>query len=340
MVRYGIAGFGLHAVKRMIPGFRQAQRSQLIALSRREMEKARESARQFEVPLAFDSIEELCRNPEVDAIFVATPNICHLGDVLTAARNGKHVLCEKPMAMNADECRQIIDAANDAGVKLGVAQVFRFEESVRHIREHVASGELGRIVLARSEFCYPGRASSRKWINDRSTGGGTVADVGVHCIDALRFVLQDEVIRVQAQTTSDAESRDVDAAGAIVLEFSRGTLATVMVAMRAEYRTPMELVGESGVLSADNAFTVDFPLHVDVRRGGRLVNSHEFRNEDSYGRMLDGFSDWVEGREAFAAPGEEGLSNQLIVDAAYESARTGKSVQLTTSRVPGKLAPA
>lgn len=333
MVRYGIVGFGLHAVKRMVPGFRGAKSSQLIALSRRNLEKAREAGLRYDVPLTFDSVEDLCRHPEVDAVFVATPNVCHLNDVLTAARHGKAILCEKPMAMNAAECRKMVDEARAAGVKLGVAQVFRFEHSVLHIRHSVATKELGQVLLARAEFAYPGRNHARTWINDRNIGGGTVADVGVHCIDALRFVLQDEVVRVQALTASDAESGDVDCSGALIMQFSRGTLATVMVTMRADYRTPLELVGSNGVLSADNAFTVDSPLNIDIRRKSKLVQSWSFRNADAYSLMLDSFSDWVEGKGDFVAPGEEGLRNQLIVDAAYESARTGGAVHIADSLV-------
>ncbi|HYH00818.1 MAG TPA: Gfo/Idh/MocA family oxidoreductase [Terriglobales bacterium] len=328
MIRYGIVGFGLHAVKRMVPGFRGGQNSKLVALSRRDRSQARESALQYDVPLAFDSVEELCRHPEVDAVFVATPNVCHLNDVLTAARHGKAILCEKPMAMNADECRQMVEATRSAGVKFGVAQVFRFEDSVRHIQQCIASGDLGETVLARAEFAYPGRNHARKWINDRASGGGVVADVGVHCIDALRYMLNDEVTRVQALTRSDAESGEVDAAGALVLQFSRGTLATIMVTMRAEYQTPVEVVGEAGVLTATNAFTVDAPLTIDIRRGGKIAESWQFRNANAYARMLDSFSDWVEGREEFVAPGEEGWRNQLIIDAAYESARSGCAVTL------------
>lgn len=326
MVRYGIVGFGLHAVKRMVPGFRGAKNSRLIALSRRDKEKARESGLQFDVPLTFDSVEDLCRHPEIDAVFIATPNVCHLNDVLTAARCGKSILCEKPMAMNLTECRAMVEEARSAGVKFGVAQVFRFEDSVLHIRHCVESKGLGDLALARAEFAYPGRNHAREWINDRSTGGGTIADVGVHCIDALRFVLQDEVVRVQAVTSSDTESGDVDASAALALQFNRGTLATVTVTMRAEYRTLMELIGSNGVLSSHNAFTVDVPLNVDIRRGGKLAESWQFRNADAYSRMLDSFSDWVEGRGVFAAPGEEGLRNQAVIDAAYESAATGCAV--------------
>ena len=138
LIRFGILGFGLHAVKRLMPGFALAQNCRVTALSRRSMEKARESARKFNIPLAFDSAEDMCRSSEVDAVLVTTPNACHLADVLLALRCGKPVLCEKPMGMNASECRQMVEAARGAGLLLGVAQVFRFEESTARLRERVA----------------------------------------------------------------------------------------------------------------------------------------------------------------------------------------------------------
>ncbi len=329
MIRFGIVGFGLHAVKRMMPGFGYSENCRVVALSRRDLAQARESAREFGVPLAFDSVDELCRHPEVDAVFVTTPNVCHLGDVLTAVKHGKAVLCEKPMAMNAEECRRMVQAAKEAGVKLGVAQVFRFEDTVNYVRKRVDSGELGKIVLARASFAYPGRNSVRRWINDRATGGGTVADVAVHCIDALRYVLRDEVVRVDAQTRGDEASGDVDASGALVLRFSQGTLATVMVTMRAAYRTSLELVGEGGSVSGENAFSVDWPVQVVVSSDGKAVETREFNNQRAYGKMLDGFADWMENGREFAAVGEEGLRNQLIIDAAYESAASGRTVNLS-----------
>lgn len=327
MVRFGIIGFGLHAVKRMIPGFQQARNSQLVALTRRDIAKARESAAQYDIPLAFDSCEELCRSEAVDAVFVATPNVCHLSDVLTAVNCGKPVLCEKPMATNAGECRRMVQAARDKNIKLGVAQVFRFEDTVQYARECVSRGGLGRVVLARAEFCYPGRKHPRTWLSQRSMGAGTIADVGVHCIDALRHILNDEVVRLQAKIVSDADSGDVDAGGAIILEFKRGTLATVMVSMRAAYETPLELVGENGVLTAENAFSVDNDVRVVVRRNGN-TEEREFLNRAAYARMLDAFAAWTEGKAEFPAPGEEGWRNQIIVDAAYESARTGNALIL------------
>ena len=209
MVRFGIFGFGLHAVKRLVPGFRRAQKARLVALSRRELERARSSAREFDVPLAFASGEALCRSPEVDAVLVATPNACHRDDVLLALQCGKPVLCEKPMALNAGQCREMIAAARGAGLPLGVAQVFRFCESAHRIRARLAEGAVGNLVFARAEFSYQGRRHPRPWINDAAVaGGGPILDVGVHCIDALRFMLNDEVAAVHAAGVADSETGD------------------------------------------------------------------------------------------------------------------------------------
>src|SRR6266481_7870137 len=118
MIRFGILGFGLHAAKRLMPGFALAQNCRVTALSRRSQGKAQESAQEWKIPLAFDSAEALCRSPEVDAVFVTTPNACHLADVLLAIRCGKPVLCEKPMGVSADECRTMVESAREAGVLL------------------------------------------------------------------------------------------------------------------------------------------------------------------------------------------------------------------------------
>jgi 1,5-anhydro-D-fructose reductase (1,5-anhydro-D-mannitol-forming) len=229
-IRFGIIGFGLHAVKRLMPAFARAQRSKVVALSRRDAGRARESAEQYGIPHAFTSAAELCRCADVDAVFIATPNSIHLSDVLTAAECRKPMLLEKPMAMNAAECRQMIEAARRAGVLLGVAHVFRFHNAVNRIRELLAEGAIGDLVFARSEFSFPGRGHVRTWLNDASiAGGGPIMDIGVHCIDSLRYMLRDEVAEVSAMARRDAESRDVEAAAALTLRFRSGPLAAVLV---------------------------------------------------------------------------------------------------------------
>lgn len=326
MVRFGIAGFGLHAVRRLMPGFALAKNCRVVALSRRDAQKAREVASQYNIPHIFGSTEELCRCQEVDAVLVTTPNVCHLADVLTAVGAGKAVLCEKPMGMNADECRQMVESARKAGVLLGVAQVFRFEESTRRLRERIAGGEIGKLVFARAEFSFPANHHARTWINDRSiAGGGPIADVGVHCIDALRYILQDEVQRVSVTGHADDHSGDVEAAAILTLEFRQGTLATVLVSTRAQYRTPLEFVGGEGVIRAEDGLTVDRPITIELWRDRQLVGSEGVSNHLAYAAQVDSFANAVEGTQSFPVPGEVGWQNQIILDAAFRSMTSGKS---------------
>lgn len=325
MIRFGIAGFGLHAVKRLMPGFALAQNCKVVALSRRDSAKARAAAEQYGIPHVFSSTAELSRCPDVDAVLVATPNVCHLQDVLTALAAGKPVLCEKPMAMNAAESRQMVDAAGQAGLLLGVAQVFRFEESTALLRQRVTAGDIGRPIFARAEFSYPGLNHSRAWLNSRSVaGGGPIADVGVHCIDALRYVLQDEPKLVSTLARSDEHSGDVEAAAILSFEFHKGTLATVLVSTRAPYRTPFEVVGDGGVLRVDDALKVEQPITVQLWRGGELVSQDVVSNQLAYAKQVDSFAAAVEGAGIFPVSGEEGLKNQTILDCAYRSLVTGK----------------
>ena len=331
MIRFGIAGFGLHAVRRLMPGFALAQNCKVVALSRRDSHKAREAARQYGIRhgFAFASTEELCRCPEVDAVLVTTPNACHLQDVLTAIAARKPVLCEKPMGLDADECRQMVEAARKAGVLLGVAQVFRFEESTARFRERVAAGDIGRPIFARAEFSYHGSGHARTWLYNRSiAGGGPIADVGVHCVDALRYILQDEPRRVTALGRPDEQSGDVEAAAVLTLEFQRGTLATVLVSTRAHYRTPLEIVGDVGVLRANDALSVERPINLELWREGQRVAEETVSNQLAYARQADSFAAAIEGREVFPVRGQQGWQNQIILDAAYRSLSSGKSEEI------------
>lgn len=327
MVRFGIAGFGLHARKRLMPGFARAENCRVTALSRRDLYQAHQTAEQYKIPFAFDSVAELCRSPEVDAVFVATPNVSHRADVLAAISCGKAVLCEKPMGMNAGECWQMVEAARQAGILLGVAQVFRFEDSTAWFRERIARGKIGTPVFARCEFSVAvGPQHPRTWIRDSAVaGGGPIADVGVHCIDTLRFILQDEVVRVSAQGSFASASGDAETAATLLLEFSRGTLGTVMASFQAEYRTPLEVVGTEGTLSGNDALAVESPGALELRRGSALVESYTAANVLSYTRQVEGFAAAVEGKAVFPVPAEEGYRNQLVLDAAYRSLRSGRA---------------
>lgn len=336
MIRFGIAGFGLHAVRRLMPGFQLATKCKVVALSRRDPEKARASGKEYGIPHVFTSTEDMCRCHEVDAVLVTSPDVCHLSDVLACAAAGKHVLCEKPMAMNADECRQMVEAARHAKVLLGVAHVFRFEESTALLRKYIAAGEIGTVALARAEFSYPGREHARTWLYDKSiAAGGPIADVGVHCIDTLRYVLQDEPTSISALGRPDNQSGNVEAVASLSLQFRKGTVAAVLVSTRAQYRSPLEFVGENGFLRADNGLTVDSPVSIELWRDQKLVRTDTVSNHLAYAKQVDDFVDSIENSVPFAAPGEVGWQNQVILDAAYQSMRAGtrKEISSVSSRI-------
>ncbi len=327
MVNWGIVGFGLHGVRRLMPGFELSKNCRVTALSRRNKARAEESARAYKIPHAFDSVEELCRCRDVDAVLVTSPNSCHLGEVLLAIKHGKPVLCEKPLAMNAAECRKMVEAGRKAKVLFGVAHVFRFTESVNRLRDEVAGGTIGKPLFARSEFSFlAGPEHPRSWLYDRSVaGGGPIADIGVHCIDTLRYVLQDEVVSVQANAAKDSYSGDVEAAAALNIEFSKGTLAVVLVSYRAEYRSDIEFIGSKLTLGAAMGLSVDDPVKLEWRQGGKVEKSETVSNHLAYAKQVDAFAAAMENKTEFLIPGEDGWQNQEILDAAYRSIESGKA---------------
>ena len=327
MVRFGIAGFGLHAVKRLMPSFADAPNCKVTALTRRDAERARESAKEFGIAHAFTTTEELCACPDVDAVFIATPDALHLADALVAARHGKHILVEKPMAMNADEAQQMVAAANSAGVILGVAHVMRFEESVRWFRERIGSGAIGKPLLARAAFVAPLLHSGRTWIdNPKLATGGPLADIGVHCFDTLKYVLNDEVRSVMALAHYD-EHWTVEASGTTLFEFESGVLATMSVSARAPYQTLLEVMGEGGILSAINALNVEHPVTLEHRKGFDVVERCEVSNANAYAAQVEAFAAAVEAGQPFEIPGDVGLANQRILDAIFRSVKSGRTEQ-------------
>jgi predicted dehydrogenase len=296
----------------------------LVGLWRRDAAKARAGASQYSIPLVFDTPEALCASPELDAVFIVSPDSLHLPHVQLAAQHGKAILCEKPLAMNAGEVEKMLTAATTGGVPFGVAQNMRYNRSLDVIRKWIAEGRIGKPQLAHSQFSYSAAGSPRAWIYDPSLAlGGPIGDVGVHCIDALRFVLGADVTSVSTLAYRDAGSGQVESHAVIAFELASGAMATVTTTTRAEYRSLVEVTGETGVVSCEDGLTVDHPVEVVLRQKGAVVASEIVSNADAYSLMVDGFSSWVEGTGTYLAPASDGLHNQRVLDAAYRSWREG-----------------
>jgi predicted dehydrogenase len=329
-VRYGILGFGNHGLRRLVPGFALAKSSMLHGIWRRDADKAKANVRALNIPHCFASAEALCASPEIDAVIVTSPDALHRPHVLLALRAGKAVLCEKPLGMNSGEVEEMLVAAEQEQALFGVAQNFRFSRSLRLIREWIAAGRIGKPALARAQFCYDASLVPRAWIyNPDLACGGPIGDVGIHCLDALRFLLTDEVTSVATIATGDALSGRVESNAAIGLAFASGTVGSVTVTTRASYRYSLiEVVGDDGVVRCENALTVDHPVDVVWLRSGKVVEQQQVSNNDAYGMMLDAFSAAVRRAGSYCASGEDALRNQRILDAAYTSLRRGQERQI------------
>jgi len=324
-VRFAILGFGHHAVRRLLPAFSQCERATLSGMWRRDQEAALENCTKYNVPHCFPTREALCSSPEVDVVFITSPDAMHRDDTLLALRHGKAVLCEKPLAMNAAEAEEMSAAAKAAGTLFGVAQNFRFNRSLEWMREQIAAGRIGTPQLAHAQYSYPAAQAPRKWITDPTLAcGGPIADVGVHCIDALRFVLGEDVTSISTVARKDESSGRVEAIASLQLEMTGGVYANVTASARAPYRSLVEVTGSDGVLIAENGLTVDRPVLLELRRGGELIETVTVENGDGYSRMLDSFALAFRGEGTFAASGEDGVHNMQALDAAYASWQSGR----------------
>ncbi|MGH9615454.1 MAG: Gfo/Idh/MocA family protein [Acidobacteriaceae bacterium] len=325
MVRYGILGFGLHGWKRLIPAFAGAKNSTLTGIWRRNLDKAKANARDYGIDTVFATADELCASPEVDAVFVTSPDAFHMRDSLLAFEHKKPVLCEKPLAMNVAEVERMIAAAGKAGVLFGVAQNFRYNRSVNLIRDWVKAGRIGKPIFASAHFYFQGEESLRAWIYDPSLArGGPIGDVGIHCLDTLRYILQDDVAAVITLAKKDEWSKEVEASAALAMDFRQGAIGNILVSFRSEYRSLVEVVGETGIIRSENGLTVTGSVDVQLLQSGKLLDSRQVTNADAYCHMLDAFSAAIEGHGSYSATGEDGLKNQRVLDAAYASWRSGR----------------
>jgi 1,5-anhydro-D-fructose reductase (1,5-anhydro-D-mannitol-forming) len=323
-VRFAILGFGHHAVRRLVPAFLRCEHATLRGMWRRDQDAAAQNCTDHGIPHCFSTREELCSSTEIDVVFITSPDAMHRDDMLLALSHGKAVLCEKPLAMNAAEAEEMHTAAKAAGVLFGVAQNFRYNRSLDWMRAQIAAGRIGQPQLAHAEYAYQAKTAPRKWITDPTLAcGGPIADVGVHCIDALRFVLGQDVLSISTVARKDEASGMVEAVASLQMEMTGGVYANVTASARGLYRTLVEVTGSEGVLIAENGLTVDRSVELEVRQAGELLETATIENDDGYVRMLDSFAQAFRGEGSFAASGEDGVLNMRALDAAYKSWATG-----------------
>lgn len=326
-VRYGIIGFGRFAEKAIAPAIRSSPNSELMAIQKRSAESAEQKARELAIPQSFDSAEALVRDAAVDAVFVVSANAAHCAETLAAAAAGKHVIVEKPMAMDTVEGNRMIAACRAAGVKLMVGHMLRFSPLMIRMRELVRLKTIGTPLYARADFVYDARSSHRAWLYDRKTaGGGPVFDIGVHCLDTLRFVLDDEVIRTESQLEPLPTDSTTESTALIQLRFAQGTVGSIFCSYSSPLRrTIVEIIGTGGLINASNFTLGDrvTPLTIirETTGGSAEERTEQIAIPNLYVEEITHFSDCVLNNREPALSGENGLRNQIVLDAAMQQRR-------------------
>lgn len=322
-VRYGILGFGGFAERAIVAAIKESPNSELVAIQKRSSDDARAKAKQFNVPYGFSSVEELVTHPEVDAVFIASPNALHAEQTILAARAGKHVLVEKPMALNVPEARAMVEACRLNNVKLMVGHMVRFSPAIEWIKKLVKTGTLGKLQFIRSEYIYDARLSKRTWLYDRKlAGGGPWFDIGVHCLDTMRYVLQDDVVSVRSQLFPQPTETRTEGTALIALRFSKGIVGSIMCSFEAPFRRSLfEIIGTEGTVTLTDFTLSDQNVEVVVTGGKNgLPEIPEITKifvPNLYEREFTFFSDAIIDNSESPVPGEEGLKNQEVLDAGF-----------------------
>jgi glucose-fructose oxidoreductase len=318
----------------VIPAFAHARRnSKLVAIVSGDRTKRREVSRRYRLEHAFsyDEYDECLSR--VDAVYLALPNSMHAEYAIRAARAGVHVLCEKPMAVTVEECRQMIAAARRARTKLMVAYRLHFETVNLAAIDIARRGALGDLKFFNSSFSMTVRRGDIR--TKRAYGGGTLYDIGVYCINAARNLFRAEPTEVSAISINNGGRTlaEIDETTAATLRFGNDHVATFITSFNAADVGAYRIVGTKGELHADPAYEyaagLGFTLTIDGKSQQKKIGKR-----DQFAPELLYFSDCIITDRSPEPSGDEGLADVRIVQALYESSRIGRPIRLRPFKRP------
>ena len=333
-VGYAIVGLGSYATQTIMPQFVNCRISRLAALVSGSPEKLRRYSTEYGVPkgslynyTTFGSVRE---NPDVDIVYVILPNSMHAEYTIRAAAAGKHVLCEKPMAVSSRECEAMIAACRAAGRKLMIGYRSHFEPHNLHAMRLAREGAIGRRRFVQSEHGFPIGHPSQWRLNRELAGGGSLMDIGIYSIQALRYMVGEEPVAVTASSLtdrSDPRFHEVEDRIAWTFLFPSGVIGQGFSSYSSAHNH-VRLNGESGWIDLEPA--TSYSGHaMRIRRGGseEAAKPPPGPGTNQFAAQLDHLSECVlTGREPIV-PGEEGLRDLRLIEAIYQSAAQGRTIR-------------
>ncbi|MGI8960009.1 MAG: Gfo/Idh/MocA family protein [Bryobacteraceae bacterium] len=326
-VRWGVLGVANIATKKVIPAMQRGERSEMFGIASRSLERAQQAAEQLGIAKAYGSYEELLGDPGVEAIYNPLPNHLHVPWSIKAAERAKHVLCEKPIGLSANEVKSLIEVRDRTGVKIGEAFMVRTHPEWLRAREIVRSGEIGELRAIMSPFSYFNR-DPKNVRNVLEIGGGGLLDIGCYPITMSRFLFEREPARVASVIDRDPEMK-VDRLTSAILDFAPGqavfTCSTQLVPFQR-----MQIMGTRGRIEIEIPYNIppDRPTRIFVDDGSELAGIgarvEEIPTCDQYTVQGDLFSKAIQEGGDVPVSLENAHANMLVIEAVFRAGETGR----------------
>jgi len=324
-LRWGVLSTADIGRRLVIPAIQKAPRCRVVAIGSRDPERGRAVAAALNVERAHGSYEALLADPEVDAVYIPLPNDLHAAWTIRAAEAGKHVLCEKPLAMRSAQAEQMIEAAQRAGVVLMEAFMYRLHPSWIAVRDLVGSGRIGRLVAIQSWFSYY-NDDPLNIRNVKAAGGGALYDIGCYCINLSRMLFGGEPVRVQSSVVRDP-ALEVDVLASVILDFPEGQ-ATFTCSTRTETDQRVHGYGTTGRISVGIPFNipVDRPTEIYVTSGGDppvapQTETLRLPTADAYSAEAETFAALVLDGAPAPFPISDAVANLRVIEQIFDQER-------------------
>jgi predicted dehydrogenase len=331
-VVWGVLGTARIGTQKVIPAMQRSPLIQLRGIASRSLAAAEAAAEQMRIPRAYAGYEALIGDPEIEAIYNPLPNHLHVPLTLAAARAGKHVLCEKPIALNATEARQLRQVANQ--VRIAEAFMVRHHPQWDHVRALLQSGRIGTVRAVQSVFSFynDDPADIR---NQPDTGGGALYDIGCYAIVTARFIFEAQPLRAVALMDRDPQL-GVDRTTSGLLDFGEGRQLSFTVSTQCSSHQHLAILGTRGRIELEVPFNaaLHIPRRIQIDDGapdgrGRIVET--LPETDQYQCLVENFSRTIRGEAVPFWGLEDAIGQMEVIDALFRSERSGSWEQVRRS---------
>lgn len=338
-VKWGIIGAGGIADRRTMPGMVLAKNAKIYAVMETDAEIAEKLRKKYNAAKAYDNVNDLIADPEVEAVYIASPVIYHREQAMAAADMGKHILLEKPIALTVEDGQEVIDYCKSKGVMLAAGFMMRFHAYHQVMKKLVEEGKLGQIVSCRAQLTcwYPDIPGN--WRQSFATsGGGALMDMGVHCLDLIQYITGYKAKRASGMSSTLTFDYEVEDSGALLIELENGAICHVEAHFNipdAAARGRFEVYGTKGSMLAEGTISQieggklevmlsDDSLEYDAQQDANDVEPMEINVDfgNMYTKEIESFSDSIINGTNVEVPAEDAVQVQKVIQSAYRTSET------------------